>query len=97
MNSNINKKKISFLINRKFLKYIFIIIIFFLFFFYFYHQLIIKDKFSTIIQDLSEKYNYQLKKVEINSLKKIKKSAVNNIINEYYKRPDIILKKYGVE
>ena len=82
MNSNINKKKISFLKNRKFLKYLIIGIILFLCFFYFYHLLINKDKFSTIIQDISEKYNYQLKNVEINFLQQIKKSEVKNIINQ---------------
>ena len=65
MNSNFNKKKISFLTNRKFLKYIFIIIILFLFFVYIYYELIKKDKFFSIIQDISEKYNYQLKNIEI--------------------------------
>ena len=91
MNSNINKKKIRFLTNQKFLKYMFISIILFLFFFYFYNQLIKKDKFSTIIQDISEKYNYQLKNVEINSLKRINKSEVNNIINQYYNQSIFLL------
>ena len=91
MNSNINKKKISFFTNRKFLKYIFICIILSLFFFYFYNQLIKKDKFSTIIQDISEKYNYQLKNVEINSLQRINKSEVNNIINQYYNQSIFLL------
>ena len=91
MNSNINRKKISFLTNRKFLKYIIIGIILFLFFFYFYNQLIKKDKFSTIIQDISEKYNYQLKNVEINSLQRINKSEVNNIINQYYNQSIFLL------
>ena len=91
MNSNINKKKIRFLTNQKFLKYMFISIILFLFFFYFYNQLIKKDKFSTIIQDISEKYNYQLKNIEINSLQRINKSEINNIINEYYNQSIFLL------
>ena len=91
MNSNINKKKIRFLTNQKFLKYVFISIILFLFFFYFYNQLIKKDKLSTIIQDISEKYNYQLKNVEINSLQRINKSEVNNIINQYYNQSIFLL------
>ena len=91
MNSNINKKKIRFLTNQKFLKYMFISIILFLFFFYFYNQLIKKDKFSSIIQDISEKYNYQLKNVEINSLQRINKSEVNNIINQYYNQSIFLL------
>jgi cell division protein FtsQ len=91
MNSNINKKKIRFLTNQKFLKYIFISIILFLFFFYFYNQLIKNDKFSNIIQDISEKYNYQLKNVEINSLQRINKSEVNNIVNQYYNQSIFLL------
>ena len=91
MNSNINKKKIRFLTNQKFLKYMFISIILFLFFFYFYNQLIKKDKFSSIIQDISEKYNYQLKNVEINSLQRINKSEVNNIINQYHNQSIFLL------
>ena len=91
MNSNINKKKIRFLINQKFLKYMFISIILCLFFFYFYNQLIKKDKFSTIIQDISEKYNYQLKNIEINSLQRINKFEVNNIINQYYSQSIFLL------
>ena len=68
MKTNINKKKISFLANRKFLKYSFIAIILCLFFVYIYYELIKKDKFFTIIQDISKKNNYQLKNIEINSL-----------------------------
>ena len=91
MNSNINKKKISFFKNRKFLKYIFIAIILCLFFVYIYYELIKKDKFFTIIQDISEKYNYQLKNVEINSLQRINKFEVNNIINQYYSQSIFLL------
>ena len=91
MNSNFNKKKISFLTNQKFLKYIFITIILCLFFFYIYYELIKKDKFFTIIQDISEKYNYQLKNIEINSLQRINKSEVNNIVNQYYSQSIFLL------
>ena len=91
MKTKINKKKISFLTNRKFLKYIFIAIILCLFFVYIYYELIKKDKFFTIIQDISEKYNYQLKNIEINSLQRINKSEVNNIINQYYNQSIFLL------
>ena len=60
-------------------------------FFYFYHQLIKKNKFSTIVQDISEKYNYQLKNVEINSLQRINKFEVYNIINQYYSQSIFLL------
>ena len=91
MKTNINKKKISFLTNRKFLKYIFIAIILCLFFIYIYYELIKKDKFFTIIQDISNQNNYQLKNVEINSLKRINNSEVNNIINQYYNQSIFLL------
>ena len=91
MKTNINKKKISFLTNRKFLKYTFIAIILCLFFVYIYYELIKKDKFFTIIQDISEKYNYQLKNIEINSLQRINKSEVNNIVNKYYNQSIFLL------
>ena len=81
MSSNINKKKISFFKNQNFLKYIFIAIISCLFLVYIYYELIKKDKFYIIIQNISEKYNYQLKNVEINSLQRVNKFEVNNIIN----------------
>ena len=91
MNSNFNKKKISFLTNRKFLKYIFITIILCLFFVYIYYELIKKDKFFNIIQVISEKYNYQLKYIEINSLQRINKSEINNIVNQYYNQSIFLL------
>ena len=91
MSSNINKKKISFFINRKFLKYISISILLCLFFVYVYHELIKRDKLYNFIQNISEKYNYQLKNVEINSLQRINKSEVNNIINQYYNQSIFLL------
>ena len=91
MNSNFNKKKIRFLTNRKFLKYTFIAIILCLFFVYNYYELIKKDKFFTIIQDISEKYNYQLKNIEINSLQRINKFEVNNIVYQYFNQSIFLL------
>ena len=84
MNSNINRKKISIFTNLRFLKYISIGILLCLFLVYIYYELIKRDKFYSIIQDISEKYNYQFKKVEINSLKRTNKFEVNKIINQYY-------------
>ena len=91
MNTNFNKKKISFLTNQKFLKYIFICIMLCLFFIYIYYEIFKRDNFYTFIQDISEKYNYQLKNVEINSLQRINKSEVNNIINQYYNQSIFLL------
>ena len=91
MSSNINKKKISLFVNQNFLKYIFIAILLCLFFVYIYYELIKKDKFYNIIQNISEKYNYQLKNIEINSLQRINKSEINNIINQYYNQSIFLL------
>ena len=91
MNSNINKKKIIFFKNRKFLKYIFIVILFFLFFTFIYYELIKRNKLYTIVQDLSEKYNYQLTNVEINFLERANKSEVSNILNQYYDQSIFLL------
>ena len=91
MSSNINKKKISFFINRKFFKYIALSIILCLFVVYFYHELIKRDKLYNFIQNISEKYNYQLKNIEINTLQRINKSEVNKIINQYYSQSIFLL------
>ena len=81
MSSNINKKKISLFTNQNFLKYIFIAILSCLFLVYIYYEFIKRDKIYNVIQNISEKYNYQLKNIEINSLQRINKSEINNIIN----------------
>ena len=91
MSLNINKKKISLFTNQNFLKYIFISVLSCLFLVYIYYELIKRDKFYNIIQNISEKYNYQLKNVEINSLQRINKSEVNNIINQYYNQSIFLL------
>ena len=91
MSSNINKKRISFFTNRKFLKYLFIFISLSLFVIFIYHELIKKEKFYIIIKNISEKYNYQLINIEINSLKRINQLDVFNIINQYYNQSIFLL------
>ncbi len=91
MNLNINKKKINLFTNRKSFKYIFIVILSFSLVIFIHHELIKRDKFYTVIQDISEKYNYQLINVEINSLQRINKLEVNNIINQYYNQSIFLL------
>jgi cell division septal protein FtsQ len=91
MSLNINKKKINLFTNQSFLKYIFISVLSCLFLFYIYYELIKRDKFYNVIQNISEKYNYQLKNVEINSLQRINKFEVNNIINQYYSQSIFLL------
>ena len=91
MNSNINKRKIRFFTNRKFLKFIAICIFLCLFFVYFYHVLIKSDKVYTIIQKISETYNYQLRNVEINSIQRVNKFEVNNIVNKHLNQSIFLL------
>ena len=91
MNSNINKKKINLFTNQKFNKYVFISILSLLFFFYIYYELIKRDKFYSIIQDISKKYNYELINVDINSLQRINKLEIKNIINQYYNQSIFLL------
>ena len=91
MSLNINKKKISLFTNQNFLKYIFISVLSCLFLVYIYYELIKRDKFYNVIQNISEKYNYQLKNVEINSLQRMNKFEVNNIINQYYSQSIFLL------
>ena len=91
MNSNINKKKISFFTNKKILKYTFIGILSCLFFIYIYYELNKIDRLYSFIQNISEKYNYQLKNVDINSLQRINKSAITNIVSQYYNQSIFLL------
>ena len=91
MSLNINKKKISLFTNQNFLKYIFISVLSCLFLVYIFYELIKRDKFYNVIQNISEKYNYQLKNVEINSLQRINKFEVNKIINQYYSQSIFLL------
>jgi cell division protein FtsQ len=91
MNSNINKKKINLFTNRKFFKYSFIVVLSCLFLFYINNNFLKRDKLFNIIQDISAKYNYQLKSVEINSLKRINKFEIINIMNKYYSQSIFLL------
>ena len=91
MKSNINKKKINLFTNRKFFKYSFIVVLSCLFLFYINNEFLKRDKLFNIIQDISVKYNYQLKSVEINSLKRINKFEIINIMNKYYSQSIFLL------
>ena len=84
MNSNFNKKKINFFPNRWFLKYFIITIFFVLLFVFAYLEFNNRDRFTNIIQNISEKFNYQFLHLELNSLNRVDKSEVLKIINKYY-------------
>ena len=73
------------------LKYIFISVLSCLFLVYIYYELIKRNKLYNVIQNISEKYNYQLKNVEINSLQRINKSEIKNIVNKYYNQSIFLL------
>ena len=84
MTTNFNKKKINLLPNRKFIKYFIIAISIFLFFIFAYHELSNRDRLHIIIQNISEKFNYQFINFEINSLDRVDKSEVLKVIKKYY-------------
>ena len=84
MTSNFNKKKINLLPSRKLIKYLIFIVIFFSFFIFTYNELKNRNRLYDIIQNISEKFNYQFLNLEINSLNRVDKSQVLKIINKYY-------------
>ena len=84
MNSNFNKKKINFFPNRRLLKYLIITIAFVLLFVFVYLEFKNRDRFTNIIQNISEKFNYQFLHLELNQLNRVDKSEVLKIINKYY-------------
>ena len=84
MNSNFNKKKINFFPNRWFLKYFIITISFVLLFVFAYLEFNNRDRFTNIIQNISEKFNYQFLHLELNTLNRVDESEVLKIINKYY-------------
>ena len=84
MTSNFNKKKVNLLPNRQFIKYFIITTSIFLFFIFAYHELSNRDRLYNIIQNISEKFNYQFINFEINSLDRVDKSEVLKVIKKYY-------------
>jgi len=83
MNSNFNKKKINFFPSPKVIKYLIIFVFFSLIFIFIYNELKNKERFNNIIQNISEKFNYQFSNYEINILNRVDKIEVLKIINEY--------------
>ena len=83
MNSNFNKKKINFFPSLKVIKYLIIFVFFSLIFILIYNELKNKERFNDIIQNISEKFNYQFLNYEINTLNRVDKIEVLKIINEY--------------
>tara|TARA_Y100001970_G_scaffold6328_1_gene7206 strand:+ start:22938 stop:23705 length:768 start_codon:yes stop_codon:yes gene_type:complete len=91
MKSKFNKKKINFFPNRKIIKHLF-----FLFFFIFFLILIFDgikkhNLFYVLIQDISNKFNYQLDSYELNKLNRVNKGKVLKIIKNYYHKSIFLL------
>ncbi len=84
MSSNFNKKKIIFFPNLNIFKYLIITISFFSLIIFTYYKLKNKDELNDFIQNISEKFNYQLINFEINSLNRVAKSEVLNVVEKYY-------------
>ncbi len=84
MTSNFNKKKISLFSKRKFIKFFFILIFFLSIFIFIYNEFISREKLKKIVQEMSEKYDYQLKEIEINHLNRVNKSEILKITDQYY-------------
>ena len=83
MKSIYNKKKINYLPSITIFKYLLIFIVIISLFFLSYNELINKSKFNNLIQELSEKFNYQFKNYEINNLYRVDKIEISNILNKY--------------
>ena len=91
MTSNFNKKKLRFLPSRQLIKYTSITIIIFSFFSLVYYELINRNKYYTIIQNLSKKFDYQFTNFEINTLKRVDRLEVIQIISNYYNQSIFLL------
>ena len=83
MNSFSNKKKINFIPSKKIIKFfvLFFVLLFLLYFFY--NELKNKNKFINLIQQFSQRFDYELKVYEVNTLYRTNKIEVSNIINKY--------------
>ena len=83
MSSTFNKKKINYLPNIKIVKYIILFTIFIILTFIIYDELIKKNRFKDLIQEISQKFNYQFKIYEVNTLLRVDKKEISIIINKY--------------
>ena len=84
MNKKFNKKKINLIPDQKVLRYLIFIVVMFSLSFMAYYELTNKNRILNIVQNISEKFNYQLLDLDINSTNKVDKYEVIKIINSYY-------------
>jgi len=83
MKNTFNKKKINLLHISKIIKYL-IIFGFIIFLSYMiYDELKNKQRFKHLVQEFSEKFNYQFKNYDVNTLNRVEKNDISKIINEY--------------
>ena len=83
MSSAFNKKKINFLPNRKIIKILIFLALFIYLLLFIFNEFKNHGRLSNFIQAFSEKFNYQLKNYELNSLDRVDKIEVSKIINQY--------------
>ena len=82
MKQSYNKKKFNFINSRKFLKnFIFIFFLFSLLFFT-YNELKNKDRLYNLIQIFSDKYYYNFEFYKLNSLQRVNKIKIVELLPE---------------
>ena len=83
MSNNFNKKKFIFIPSFKRIKYLIIILTVILFLFLIYEELYFKKRYKVFLQEFSVKYNYLLETYETNTIRRVKKLEISNIINAH--------------
>ena len=83
MTSNFNKKKINFFPSSRVIKYLLVILFFTLISITFFEEIQTQKMYKSSIENISEKFNYQLKNYKLNSLNRVNKNEVVEIINKY--------------
>ena len=83
MNSTFNKKKINYFSNGKFIRILIILVLFTYPVLFIFNEFKKEERLSNFIQLFSEKFDYQFKNYELNSLNRVDKIEVSKIINKY--------------
>lgn len=78
-----NKKKLNFLYFRFVLKYFILIFFFFCLVFFIYNELKNKERIHNLIQIFSNKFDYNFKVYKINTLERVDKVKISEIMNQY--------------
>jgi Cell division septal protein len=83
MRNNFNKKKFIFIPSFKIIKNLIITLTLILFFFLIYEELYFKKKYKELLQEFSVKYNYLLESYETNTIRRVKRLQISEIINKH--------------